>query len=172
MKFYSTLYLIILKNLCMANMSFFYFFFIFVGWKRVFWHEPLMPRFFKKKKKPQVLNFFVTNIVLILLFSYAKRYFDKSLWKKMPFVIKLSPPGKPLIGPRPKNTFFAPHISVDYFVKKLSMYLYDFCRYVTFYKKWYFSWIAPYYHLKLTNSNGSQSRVRWIVLHSFIEFSK
>ena len=91
--------------------------------------------FQKKKKKPQVLNFFVANIVLILLFSYAKRYFDKILWKKMPFVIKLSPPGKLLIGPRPKNTFFAPHISVDYFVKKLSMYLYDFRRYVTFYKK-------------------------------------
>ena len=61
------------------------------------------------------------------------------------------PPGKPLIGPRPKNTFFAHHISLDYFVKNLSMYLYDFFRYVTFYEKWHFSWIAPYYHLKKLN---------------------
>ena len=86
MKFYSNLYFIILKNLCMTNMNFL-FFFIFVGSKTVFWHYPLIPRFFKKKKKAQVLKFFVANIVLILLFSYVERYFDKSLGKKMPFVI-------------------------------------------------------------------------------------
>ena len=92
MKFYSNLYFIILKKLCMANMRFFYFFH-FCGMKKGFLALPPDAEVFQKeKKKPEVLNFFVANIVLILLFSYVKRYFDKSLWKKMPFVIKLSPP--------------------------------------------------------------------------------
>ena len=42
---------------------------------------------FQKKGKAQVLNFFVANTVLIVLFSYVERYFVKGLWKKMPFVI-------------------------------------------------------------------------------------
>ena len=131
MKFYSNLYFIILKNLCMPNMSYLRFF-IFVGWKRVNWDYPLMPRFSKKG---------------VLCW---KVFWWKPVEKNV-LCYLAQPPGKPLIGPRPKNTFFAHHISLDYFVKNLSMYLYDFFRYVTFYEKWHFSWIAPYYHLKKLN---------------------
>ena len=49
--------------------------------------------------------------------------------------IQLSLPGR---GSRPKNTFFAHH--VGYFVKNLSIYLYYFFRYVTFYDKMTFSY--------------------------------
>ena len=91
MKFYSNLYFIILKNLCMANMSFFNFFH-FCGMKKGFLALPPDAEVFQKKKKPQVLNLFVANIVLILLFSYTKRYFDKSLWKKNVLCYQAQPP--------------------------------------------------------------------------------
>ena len=42
---------------------------------------------FQTNENAQVLIFFVANTVLILLFSHVERYFDKSLWKKMSFVI-------------------------------------------------------------------------------------
>ena len=87
MKFYNNLYFIILKNLSMPNTSFLFFiFFIFVERKRAF--LALLPdaEGFQQKKGTS-LNFLVANTVLILLFSYAERYFDESLWKKMPFVI-------------------------------------------------------------------------------------
>ena len=86
MKFQSNVYFIILKNLCLPNMSC-CFFFHFCEVKKGFLALPPDAEVFHIKKKAQVLNFFVANTVLILLFSYVERYFDKSLWKKMPFVI-------------------------------------------------------------------------------------
>ena len=86
-KFHSNLYFIILKNLCLPNMSFFCLLFHFCEVKKGFLALPPDAEVFHIKKKAQVLNFFVANTVLILLFSYVERYFDKSLWKKMSFVI-------------------------------------------------------------------------------------
>ena len=60
--------------------------FHFCGVKKGFLALPLDAEVFQTKEKAQVLNFFVANTVLILLFSYVERYFDKSLWKKMPFI--------------------------------------------------------------------------------------
>ena len=61
--------------------------FHFCGVKKGFLALPPDAEVFQTKEKAQVLIFFVANTVLILLFSYVERYFDKSLWKKMPFVI-------------------------------------------------------------------------------------
>ena len=92
MKFYSNLYFVILKNLCMPNMSYLRFF-IFVGWKRVNWDYPLMPRFFKKRC-------FVLKGVLM-----------KACGKKCP-LLSSSAPWKTLDWATPKKYIFcSPHIS-------------------------------------------------------------
>ena len=103
-KFYSNFYFIILKNLCMPNMSCCCFFFHFCGAKKGFLALPPDAEVFHRKKKAQVLIFFVANTVLILLFSY----FDKSLWKKMPFVIQLTPLENPWSGHTQKMHFLLP----------------------------------------------------------------
>ena len=77
--------------------------FHFYGVKKGFLALPPDAEVFQTKQKAQVLIFFVVNTVLILLFSYVERYFDKSLWKKNSLYYLAQPPWKTLDWATPKK---------------------------------------------------------------------
>lgn len=111
-------YFIILKNLCMPNLRFFILFIL--GGKNRFSGRTPWGGDFLKKLKCTSFYFFIRNNVLTLSFSYVERYVDKNLWKKYP------------LGHVQKIHFLLTAYLVDYFVKNLFMYFYDFFRYFTF----------------------------------------